>query len=135
MSAIWVISFGERFEKTTSVRIGAASGSILLTTGGSVSRGNRTVATLSRTSCVAASISRSSTKVMVQLPLPWLELQRSSSMPLMVLTAASIGRGDRRLDLFGAGTRQAGPDVDRRGIGPRHQVEAELAVRDTIRAR
>ena len=28
---------------------------------------------------------------MVQFPLPWLELQRSSSMPLMVLTAASIG--------------------------------------------
>jgi hypothetical protein len=55
-----------------------------------VSRGKRTVATLSRTSCVAASMSRSSTNVMVQLPLPWLELQRSSSMPLMVLTAASI---------------------------------------------
>ena len=36
-------------------------------------------------------MSRSSVKVMVQLPLPWLELQRSSSMPLMVLTAASIG--------------------------------------------
>ena len=86
-----MISFGDRLENTTSVSTGAASGSILLTTAGSVSRGKRTVATLSRTSCVAASISRSRVKVIVQLPLPWLELQRSSSMPLIVLTAASIG--------------------------------------------
>jgi hypothetical protein len=48
-------------------------------------------ATLSRTSCVAASISRSSTNVIVQRAYPWLELHRSSSMPLIVLTADSIG--------------------------------------------
>ncbi len=91
LSAICVSSFGDRFAKTTIVRIGDESGSILVTDGGSVSRGNRTVATLSRTSCVAASISRSRTNVTEQRALPWLELQRSSSMPLMVLTAASIG--------------------------------------------
>ncbi len=91
LSAICVISVGDRPENTTSVRIGAESGSLLLTTGGFVSRGNRTVATLSRTSWVAASMSRSSVNVMVQFAEPWLELQRSSSMPLIVLTAASIG--------------------------------------------
>ncbi len=36
-------------------------------------------------------MSRSSTNVIVQRAEPWLELQRSSSMPLIVLTAASIG--------------------------------------------
>ena len=40
LSAISVISFGERVREHDELRIGAASGSILLTTGGSVSRGN-----------------------------------------------------------------------------------------------
>ena len=66
---------------------------------------------------------------MVQLPLPWLELQRSSSMPLMVLTAASIGLVIVVSISSALAPWQAGPDVDRRRIGPRHQVEAELAVR------
>jgi hypothetical protein len=91
LSAICVSSFGDRFAKTAIVRTGDASGSILVTTGGSVSRGNRSAATLSRTSCVAASISRSRTNVIVQREFPWLELHRSSSMPLIVLTAASTG--------------------------------------------
>ena len=77
----------------TRVRIGEESGSIFVTVAGCVSRGNWRwmPATLSRTSCVAASISRSSTNVIEQRANPWLELQRSSSMPLMVLTADSIG--------------------------------------------
>ena len=49
------------------MRIGAASGSIFWICGGLVSRGNwpTMVATLSRTSCVADSMSRSSMNVMV----------------------------------------------------------------------
>ena len=93
LSAISEISFGERRPEMTRVRIGAESGSIFVTTAGWVSRGNWPwmAATLSRTSCVAASISRSSTKVIEQRAEPWFELHRNSSMPLMVLTADSIG--------------------------------------------
>ena len=93
LSAISEISLGVRRPEITSVRMGDESGSIFVTTAGCVSRGNWPwmPATLSRTSCVAASISRSSTNVTEQRALPWLELQRSSSMPLIVLTADSMG--------------------------------------------
>ena len=44
----------------------------------------------SRTSCAATSRSLSRLKVMMTSETPWLEVERSSSMPLMVLTAPSI---------------------------------------------
>ncbi len=85
-------SLRERGAEMTSVRMGEESGSIFVMRGGSVSRGNCpwTPATLSRTSWVAASMSRSRLNEIVQRAEPWLELQRSSSMPLIVLTADSI---------------------------------------------
>ena len=71
---------------------GAASGSSLLTTGGSVpsGRSGSTVATWSRTSCAATSTFLSSMNVMKTCETPSVEIERSSSMPLMVLTASSI---------------------------------------------
>ncbi len=91
-SAISVSSFGARGPMTAKPKIGCASGSILVICRGRVSRGNwlTICASLSRTSCVAASMSRSSVKVIVTRELPWSEEARSSSMPLMVLTASSM---------------------------------------------
>ncbi len=46
--------------------------------------------TLSRTSCAATSTSFSSTKEMITIDTPSDEVERNSSMPLIVLTASSI---------------------------------------------
>ena len=75
LSEISVISFGERSPETTIVRMGAASGSVFWMTGGKVSRGNfaTMVATLSRTSWTAISMSRSRMKVTKTIEKPWLE--------------------------------------------------------------
>ena len=47
---------------------------------------------VSRTSCAATSMSFSSWKLMITCETPSVEIERSSSMPLMVLTASSIFR-------------------------------------------
>ncbi len=73
-------------------RMGDASGSIFETTGWSMPLGKsgRTLLMWSRTSCAATSGFLSRLKVMMTSDTPWLEVERSSSMPLMVLTAPSI---------------------------------------------
>src|SRR5262245_35770968 len=92
LSASSVNSRADRRPATTSAITGAASTSNFSITGGSVPSGSwaRTVATFSRTSCAAASISRSrmnETKIWL---CPSIVVERSSSIPLMVLTASSI---------------------------------------------
>lgn len=93
LSTISLISFCDRFPLTAMVRIGFESGSIFMIRGARVSRGNWLVmeATLSRTSCTAASMSRSRTNMMMTREPPCWELERSSSIPAMVLTTSSIG--------------------------------------------
>ena len=64
----------------------------------------------------------------VDRPWPWLEFARSSSMPLMVLTASSI-----RLVIWVSTSSALAPGqldlhVDDRLIGLRHQVETEIPV-------
>ena len=75
------------------VMTGELSLSALPTTGGLTSRGRRarTVAMRSRTSCVAASMSRSSENIAMTIELPAPETDRSSSRPWTVLTTSSIG--------------------------------------------
>ena len=92
LSAISVSSFRSRGLYTAKLRIGAASGSIFWMFSGRVSRGNwlTTPASLSRTSWTAVSMSRSSVNVIVTRALPWSDDARSSSMPLIVLTASSM---------------------------------------------
>src|SRR5919199_1861857 len=72
--------------------IGEASGSVFWMVGGSAVCGRRfkTVLTLSRTSCVATSGSLERSKAMVMEERPVLEEERSSSMPVAVLTAPSM---------------------------------------------
>ncbi len=92
LSAISVTSRMGFSERTAMSMMGAAPRSILLTMGGSMPRGRsrRMVWILSRTSCAATSPSFSSANWMTTVEMPWLEVERSSSMPLMVLTAPSI---------------------------------------------
>ncbi len=77
---------------TATRRTGAAPRSILLTTGGSIPFGRSwsTVWILSRTSCAPTSAFLSRSNWTVTIETPSLELERSSSMPEMVLTAPSI---------------------------------------------
>ena len=112
----------------SATRRDPASGSA----GARASRGNCStiVATLSRTSCVADSMSRSSVKVMVTCDWPWLEVARSSSMPLIVLTASSM-----RLVICVSTSSALAPGswtwtVTTGRVGLRHQVEAEILVRE-----
>jgi hypothetical protein len=74
------------------VRTGEESGSILVTAGGSMPWGSvaRTPLTRSVTSWAAMLMSFSRRKVTYTCDTPSTEAERSSSMPLMVLTAASI---------------------------------------------
>ena len=74
------------------MRIGEASGSTLLTTGWSMPFGRSASAWLmwSRTSCAATSIGLSRLKVTITFESPCAEVERRSSMPLIVLTAPSI---------------------------------------------
>src|SRR5499426_2876722 len=53
-------------------------------------RSGRTPFTLSRTSCAATSVFFSSTNATITCEMPSDEIERSSSMPLIVLTASSI---------------------------------------------
>ena len=92
LSASSVISRADRRPETTSAITGAASTSNFSMTGGSVPCGSwaRIVATFSRTSCAADSMSRSrmnETKIWL---CPSIVVERSSSIPLIVLTTSSI---------------------------------------------
>ena len=71
---------------------GAASGSSLLISGLLVPSGRslRIAETCSRTSCAATLTSLSSLKLTTTCETPSVEIERSSSMPLMVLIASSI---------------------------------------------
>ena len=93
LSASSVSSRSGRFAATAMVITGDWSLSDLLMTGGRTSRGSWVMAaeTRSRTSCVAASMSRSSRNVAMTNEEPGFETERSSSMPSTVLTASSIG--------------------------------------------
>ena len=73
-------------------RTGAASVSSFCTIGGSAAVGNsaRIVLTLSRTSCAATSPFFSRSNRMETIEMPSDEIDWSSSMPLIVLTASSI---------------------------------------------
>ena len=75
------------------VKIGESSLSNFAMTGGSISGGKRfsTVATRSRTSCAAESMSRFKLNVAMTAEVPCPEIERSSSMPSTVLTTSSIG--------------------------------------------
>src|ERR1043166_2180836 len=92
LSAYSVMSRTGLFALSARLRTGAASGSILSTRGCWIVFGSsgRTPLTLSRTSCAATSVSFSRTKLMATCEIPSEEVERSSSMPLIVLTASSI---------------------------------------------
>jgi hypothetical protein len=79
-------------EVTAKVRMGVASGSSFMIEGDSTSVGKSAIAapTFSRTSSAATLMSFSRTKVTRTWLTPSTEMLRSSSMPLMVLTADSI---------------------------------------------
>ncbi len=74
------------------VTTGVLSLSNFCTTGGVASSGNRRprVLTRSRTSWAAVSKLRSSLKVAMTKEVPWLEIERNSSIPSTVLTTSSI---------------------------------------------
>ena len=86
------------------------------------------LATLSRTSWAATSGSFSSTKVTNTWETPSAESDRSSSMPLTVLTASSMRRVTCGLDLFRGRAPQRGGDRDDREFDLGEQVDAQLAV-------
>ncbi len=91
-SAYSVMSRMGALAETDSVMTGAASGSNFSTIGCSIVRGRSgsTRLTRSRTSCAATSPSFSSRNATMTCETPSDEFDRSSSMPLMVLTASSI---------------------------------------------
>ena len=93
LSAISVNSRCERSPESASDRMGDWSVSALAMVGGSVSRGRSrtTVATRSRTSWAAASMSRPNSKVTTTKAEPDPLTERSSCMPSMVLRTSSIG--------------------------------------------
>ncbi len=72
--------------------IGIESGSCFCTTGGSAVSGRfrMTGSTFARTSCAATSGFFERSKVMVTRDVPSVEVDRSSSIPATVLTAASM---------------------------------------------
>ncbi len=72
--------------------IGIASGSCFWTTGGSAVSGRLRItgSTLARTSCAATSGFFDRSNVMVTRDCPSVEVDRSSSIPATVFTAASI---------------------------------------------
>ena len=75
-----------------NIMIGIESGSCFCTTGGSAVSGRlrMTGSTLARTSCAATSGFFDRSKVMVTRDWPSVDVERSSSMPATVLTAASM---------------------------------------------
>ena len=92
LSASSVSSRMGRSPDSATVSTGADSLSNFDTMGGSASRGRSrsTVATRSRTSWAAVSMSWSRPNVMMTMELPAEAIERSSSMPATVLTASSI---------------------------------------------
>ena len=92
LSASSVVSRIGCFERSAAKRIGDAPGSILLMTGWSIpfGRSGMTRLTLSRTSCAATSTGLAMSNVTTTIETPSLDVERSSSMPLIVLTAPSI---------------------------------------------
>src|SRR5262249_27817092 len=80
------------FALSARLSTGDASGSILSTRGCWIVFGRRgsTLFTLSRTSCAATSVSFSRVNMMMTCEIPSDEMERRSSMPLIVLTASSI---------------------------------------------
>ena len=92
LSAYSVMSRTGFFAETASVRTGAASGSNFSTVGCWIVLGSSgsTRLTRSRTSCAAMSASFSSRNEMMTCETPSDEVDRSSSIALMVLTASSI---------------------------------------------
>src|SRR5262249_30302122 len=92
LSAYSVMSRTGFFALSARLSTGAASGSNLSTRGCWIVFGSsgRTLFTLSRTSWAATSVSFSSTKLTMTCEIPSDETDRSSSMPLIVLTASSI---------------------------------------------
>ena len=93
------------------------------------------VATLSRTSCVAASMSRSSVKVMLTARLALIGVGAQLVDAADGVDGFLDPLGDLGLDFLGAGAGQLDLDVDDRRVGLRHQVEAEVLVGERARAR
>jgi hypothetical protein len=91
-SANSVISRKGRDDSSARNSTGAASGSIFAMTGLFVPSGKSgwTVDTCSRTSWAAMLMSLSSWKLTMTCDTPSVEIERSSSIPLMVLIASSI---------------------------------------------
>ncbi len=82
----------------------------------------------SRTSCAATSGSLSSVNVMMTSETPWLEVERSSSMPLIVLTAPSILSVTLRLDFLGRGARSGRRHDDCRKVDLGELIDPERPV-------
>src|SRR4029079_631805 len=76
----------------TNCMMGFASGSNFWITGASAvsGRSGKVVATLSRISCAPTSPDLSNEKLTTTVERPWTDVDRTSSMPLMVLTASSV---------------------------------------------
>ena len=92
LSATSVSSRSERLPERATVITGEASLSFFAMTGGLTSFGSlaRTLATRSRTSWVATSMLRLSTKVTMMMDFPAPEMDLSSVMPSTVFTTSSI---------------------------------------------
>ena len=116
--------------ETAIAKIGVESGSSFSTVGCSMSlgRSGSTRFTLSRTSWAATSPSFSSTNWMKTCEMPSDEIERNSSMPLIVLTASSILSVIWRLDVLGRGAGLARGHGDDRKIDLGKAVEPELQV-------
>src|SRR5215813_3489376 len=93
LSVISVVSRMLRSLATATVMTGSESGSAFWMTGGMTFGGSWRIApaTFSRTSCAASSMFRSSTNWTVIVVVPSVVRPRSSSMPLMVDRASSMG--------------------------------------------
>ena len=87
-----------------------------------------TAAMRSRTSCVAASMSRSSLKVAMTMELPAPETDRSSSRPCDRVDGLLDRLGDQHLDFFRRGAGQLRADEDRRQVHRREAIDAQPQV-------
>ena len=131
-SAISVSSFGARGPYIAKVRIGAASGSIFWICGRlgvarelADDRGDLVADVLGRRFDVALEEERDA-DARVALVGRRAQLVDAADRVDRFLDAL----GDLRFDFLGAGARQVDVDRDDRRVGLRHQVEAELAVRE-----
>ncbi len=119
LSAYSVMSRTGRVDVTATLSTGDASGSIFSMAGCSAVAGRlcSTRLTLSRTSCAATSTFFSSRNVTMTCDTPSDETERSSSMPLMVLTASSI------LSLISVSTCSGAAPGSRVVIDDRRQID------------